>query len=97
MLIFQSFLRHSFIEADTKFNMVPWCILLVGDPRNFDNSFFGKNYLQVLSMVFLSIIKCSLGKRENKASLKRCKPAKNHKSTLNRQTQRKSDEERERR
>ena len=60
----------------TKFNTVSWCALWVGDPVNFHNSFFVKNYYLNLNL-FSSIEECSLLKRNKKPFQKRWKSTKN--------------------
>ena len=60
----------------TKFNTVSRCALWVGDPVNFHNSFFVKNYYLNLNL-FSSIEECSPLKRNKKPFQKRWKSTKN--------------------
>ena len=52
-----------------------WWTLWVGDPKNFNNSFFGKSYYMNLSFFKYSRV-LSLTKKE-RSSQNRCKPTKN--------------------
>ena len=51
-------------KLSAKFNKVSWWALLVGDPRNFHNSFFVKNYYLNLSL--FQVLQSALFKNEIK-------------------------------
>ena len=53
----------------TKFNKVSWWVLWIGDPINFHNSFFVKNYY--LNLNFFQALQSALLKNETKNLLKK--------------------------
>ena len=63
------FLRYLPRKLSTKFNKISCWTLWIGDPRNFHNSFFVKNYY--LNLNFFQALQSALLKNETKNLLKK--------------------------
>ena len=64
-------------KLDTRFNKVSWWALWIGDPRNFHNVFFVKNFY--LNLNFFQVLHGALLKQTNKQTNKQANKQKSEK------------------